>query len=282
MTPTGAVGTLLDRLIDYAGLFPPAALDMTTAAGNYARYREGDHHWLLGRFIVPARRLGELEAALPASASGWRLSALVGSKPERDLDAVAAFNERHQGGATVDVIETMTVLPGSAWTRYVEIPLEPDPAAAIRDAAAGGARVKMRTGGVTVDAFPPASQVARFLHACHIAGARFKATAGLHHPVRCLRTLTYEPDSPSGLMHGFLNLFLAAALVRLGQPLEETVALLEEQAPAAFEFDEAGARWRGHRLSVDDLRIARAEFADSFGSCSFEEPIEDLRGLGLL
>jgi hypothetical protein len=54
---------LLSRLIDYAGLFPPAKLDMATTISNYARYREGDDAWMLGRLIVPASRLDEFEEA---------------------------------------------------------------------------------------------------------------------------------------------------------------------------------------------------------------------------
>ena len=38
---------LMEGLIDYAGLFPPASLDMPTAVRNYAAYRKspvnGDH-----------------------------------------------------------------------------------------------------------------------------------------------------------------------------------------------------------------------------------------------
>ena len=52
---------LLRGLIDYAGLFPPASLDMADAVRNYAAYREGEHAWALGRFVVPAARLEEFE-----------------------------------------------------------------------------------------------------------------------------------------------------------------------------------------------------------------------------
>ncbi|MGB3541393.1 MAG: hypothetical protein WBA11_00585, partial [Rubrivirga sp.] len=57
MTP--AAHALLDGLVDYAGLFPPAALDLEAAVGEYARHRSGDHAWMLQRFIAPAGRLAE-------------------------------------------------------------------------------------------------------------------------------------------------------------------------------------------------------------------------------
>ncbi len=110
----------------------------------------------------------------------------------------------------------------------------------------------------------------------------FKATAGLHHPLRSLRRLTYQPDSPSGVMHGFLNVFLAAALVRAGMETGLALELLKEQAVEAFQFGSDEIIWRGHRLGARDVSLARRDFAISFGSCSFTEPIEDLRILHLL
>ena len=61
---TEALRTLLAGLIDYAGLFPPASLDMAEAARNYEAYRAGPHSWALGRFIVPSARLNEVDPRL--------------------------------------------------------------------------------------------------------------------------------------------------------------------------------------------------------------------------
>ena len=121
-------------------------------------------------------------------------------------------------------------------------------------------------------AFPPIADVATFLRACKKAGVAFKATAGLHHPLRCVKPLTYAPDAPTGTMHGFLNVFLAAAL------LDHADEILREEHPDAFAFDDDGASWRGHRVSTE---LARDEprLRDVVGSCSFEEPIGDLRAL---
>jgi len=110
----------------------------------------------------------------------------------------------------------------------------------------------------------------------------FKATAGLHHPIRSMRALTYAGDSPRATMHGFLNVFCAAALAWHGLGEGTVSELLEETDPAALEFDEAGFAWKGHRLDTSQIQTARREFAHSFGSCSFEEPVADLRELGLL
>jgi hypothetical protein len=110
----------------------------------------------------------------------------------------------------------------------------------------------------------------------------FKATAGLHHPVRGEYRLTYEADSERTTMHGFLNVFLAACFMYGGAPDSDVNAIVSETSHTAFEFDDKGVDWTNHRLENRDLEAARRNFAISFGSCSFEEPIEDLKGLQLL
>ena len=63
MAPPQSIRTLLNGILDYAGLFPPARLGMAEAVANYARYREDDRSWMLSRFICPAGRLAEMESA---------------------------------------------------------------------------------------------------------------------------------------------------------------------------------------------------------------------------
>ncbi len=246
---TQSLRALLEGLIDYAGLFPPAALSMQDAVRNYARYREGEYAWALGKFVVPGDRAAEVPAEFPLSILGVDE---VKAATAEDVERIA----REAHGRTV----------------YVEI----NDLALLPSIARHGLRAKIRTGGVTVDAFPPIGDVAQFLRACQEAGVAFKATAGLHHPLRCVKPLTYAPDAPTGTMHGFLNVFLAAAM------LDHADGILREEDPNAFAFDDDGASWRGHRVSTVAIRTMRRELATSFGSCSFEEPIGDLRALGWL
>jgi hypothetical protein len=110
----------------------------------------------------------------------------------------------------------------------------------------------------------------------------FKATAGLHHPLRAPHPLTYEAASPCAVMHGFLNLFAAAAFIWHGAEPDSVLGILEETDPGAIEFTPGGLQWRGSGLSTAQIRDARASFVHSFGSCSFEEPVAGLRKLGLL
>ena len=241
---TKSLHVLLEHLIDYAGLFPPAALSMQDAVRNYARYRDGEHAWALGKFIVPQARASEVPKEFPLSILG--------------VDEVKATTEEEIAAFPPDV--------------YVEI-------ADVRLLGAiekHGQRAKIRTGGITADAFPAIDNIAGFLRACKAAGVAFKATAGLHHPLRCVKPLTYEPNAPTGTMHGFLNLFLAAAM------LDHADEILAERDPHAFTFDDEKASWRGHSVTTEELVTMRREFAISFGSCSFEEPINDLKELGWL
>jgi hypothetical protein len=83
-------------------------------------------------------------------------------------------------------------------------------------------------------------------------------------------------------MHGFLNVFVGAGLVLLGSKEQDVIAVLEESSPDAFTFDDEFVSWRSHQLRIDQIKAVRERFAISFGSCSFEEPIEDLKGIGLL
>jgi len=296
---TPAARALLADVIDYGGLFPPAALGMEQAVAAYARYRRGPEAWMLGRFIAPAARLDELEAAwrssrTPEVESGpWRLSSLVGPALQHHADLVTAFNARNEGSATIDTVEVTASTPPQLTSAldvlppglavFVEIPLP----AAERDRLlpilkARRARAKIRTGGVTPDTIPDPALVAGFLAACAAADVPFKATAGLHHAVRAERPLTYAPDGPRATMHGFLNVLVAAAFARAGMRADDLAVVLREERPEAFAFDEQGLTWQGRRLRTEDLAATRAGLALGFGSCSFMEPVADVRSLGLI
>ncbi len=110
----------------------------------------------------------------------------------------------------------------------------------------------------------------------------WKATAGLHHPVRAVHALTYAGDSPRAVMHGFLNVFAAAALARAGASPADLEAVLSEGDPTALRLGADALAWRHLRASADEVREARRTFATSFGSCSFAEPVAGLRELGVL
>ena len=156
--------------------------------------------------------------------------------------------------------------------------IQPDLLRAVSDA---GARLKLRMGGVTPEAFPSAAAVARAVESAVRAGVRFKATAGLHHPIRSFHRLTYAKDSPAGMMHGFINLIGAVALIHCGAAAAEAERVLDEQDPNAWSLTPQGLAWRSFSWTAVTLAKVREKFV-SFGSCSFEEPMRDLEALGWL
>lgn len=269
---------------------------MADAVAAYAGHLDAAESWMLGRFVVPAGRLEELAAESArytgARAQPWRVAVLVGDDAAADLARVTASNATHVGRLLADVVELRAAtaaevrgaaaLVGDAVTAFVELPVRDDPRAllaAVRDA---GARAKIRTGGVEAAAFPSPAEVARFIVRCAELGVPFKATAGLHHPLRAEHPLTYAPDAPRGTMFGFLNVFAAAAFAQAGAPEPVVVQLLEERDAGAMRFEGDVLRWRDETLDVAQLRRTRETFALSFGSCSFREPVDDLHQLGLL
>jgi hypothetical protein len=165
---------------------------------------------------------------------------------------------------------------------YIEIPIAGDPGDLIRLINRRGSRAKVRTGGTEPGAFPPAPDLARFIVSCVRTAVPFKATAGLHHAFRAEYPLTYAPDSPRGTMFGFLNLFLAAAFVRLGLDQRSAEHVLEEGSLEAFRIEEDAISWHGHRVGLSDLEQTREQVMVSFGSCSFIEPLQELYALHLL
>jgi len=287
------IRALLAGAIDYAGLFPPAALDLATVVANYGRYRVGDEAWALGRLVVPVARLDDLERAAGtrwredalAGHAPWRISALVGNDVAADARRTAAFNQTHAPAAVVDCVEArarsvaeVEALGGlfDGVDLFVEVPLATELAPLISAIRGIRAHAKVRTGGVTADAFPDARDVARFLKACAEGGVSFKATAGLHHALRGEYRLTYAPDSPTGTMFGYFNIFLASAQAQTGASLEQLIRTLAGSNRAMLGIDDEEIRWEGGRASTEMMQRTRANFALAFGSCSFREPLDDL------
>jgi len=137
--------------------------------------------------------------------------------------------------------------------------------------------LKVRCGGTVPEEFPPVQHLARAIAGCRNAGVRFKATAGLHHPVRHYSE-TYETP-----MHGFLNLFGATVLAVEHDLSEDGIqAILLEEDPEAFQFTKKALKWRDLAASMDTIHYVRDQLAISFGSCSFDEPRDHLKELELI
>ncbi len=295
--PKASVRALLTEIIDYAGLFPPAQLSMPEAVANYAAYKNNRYKWILGRFVVPVERLEEFAASaknfFSAGGDVWRLSVLGSGDIYQTVHQIQDFNHEYATQTACDALEVKAetsyqikeisnALPQGLQT-YFEIPIGESLAELISSLAIFGQRAKIRTGGTSEAAFPPVEQIAKFMRVCLAANVPFKATAGLHHPLRSVKPLTYEPDAPEGTMNGFLNVFLAAAFLRQGYQPRLIHDLLKDKRADNFLFDDNGVLWRQeHFINSLQIENARIRAAVSFGSCSFSEPVEDLQEIGLL
>jgi hypothetical protein len=304
---------LFERLIDDAGLFPPARKPMAAAVADHRRAHGGSSAWMLGRFICPAARLEEFAGEEPGA--DWEIGCLLAPEPydwpatvRSELEKVRAY----AGAGTVRAIELP--LPSDAPGRgvgeaasavdeaaaEVEVGSEPLPLflevpaeaseneliaslEAIAGAPADGEptgcapAAKLRCGGATAAHFPDDRRVALFVTTCRRLDLPFKLTAGLHHPFR-----TRDPET-GALQHGFVNLLAATAFASApGAPEPaELEPIVAERQPDAFEIDAGGIAWRGARVGPEAAAAARRLFR-CFGSCSFAEPLEDLGALELL
>jgi hypothetical protein len=330
---SASLRALLTGIVDYAGLFPPTKLDLEPALRNYAAYRKSGDRWMLGRFIIPAARLAELDPheALFHDDPPFVFSVLGRSGKTGDeflqgltgdLADIASFRERHAGRIEADVLEMklpeevtrpenyqaacyalvraaelIETSGPTTLTPFYEIALTGDWPSAVAVTLAAlqyaarfeesrfqgafqryrTAGFKLRCGGLEASAFPSAEQVAHVIVACQDYGVALKCTAGLHHPVR------RHDAGVATKMHGFLNVFGGAVLAAVHRLTDlQLRPIIEEEDPAAFTFDEFGFAWRDLRANDVDIRAARQRLAIAFGSCSFDEPRDDLRALGLL
>lgn len=319
---TSGLRAFLRGLIDYAGLFPPARLGLDEAVPNFAAYRQSRDAWMLGRFICPAARLHALtpytdlfdgEDPFPVSviATGGGEAETFLHHLAADLDAVMRFEAEHEGRVRADLLEArlpdavaevgqeavadlvaragaLVEKSGVAFERmHFEAGFVGDWRRTVQGAVSALARYdgrratpvgfKVRCGGVTPDAFPTPEQVAFVIASCRDARLSFKATAGLHHPVRRF-------DHQIGaMMHGFLNVFGAGVLAHALDLSEAAIRhVLRAESVKAFTFDETGFAFQDLRISAEQVAEARETFALSYGSCSFDEPRDDLRAAGLL
>jgi hypothetical protein len=302
-TDSPAVRAGLAQLVDYAGLFPPAKLEMAAAHAEYNAARRGPFAWMLGRFIVPASRIAEM-LSVPADGYPLDLSVIVdaGSDPRTWLSALQTTFENlarlRSGEARVRITALEAALPPLPTQRETYDASIGQFAAALKQAGLGDVPVfvelprdarwrselnlalyalarhrlgaKLRCGGVVPQAFPSAQEVAEFL-ALAVGEYKLpmKATAGLHHPL-------YHRDEQLGvMMHGFLNLLAAATFARQGVSAAELQSVVETQ-------DAQRVRPGAEALPEEALRAARDGSFIAYGSCSFAEPVHDLQALGIL
>jgi len=305
MAVSTSLRALLNQSIDYAGMFPPCSLALEAALRNHAQYVRSPDAWMLVAFVLPIEQFESAKQLLSEFDPSHILRvAALGPKtanPDAFLDALEDSEAaiRSLAGYDVDLISIS----------HLEMLLPPDiDLAVLKEARAivgdlpvfweapperAGQRIallaehnsdeevasfgyKLRTGGVTADAFPTSAQIASALVTPAAYQLPIKFTAGLHHPIRQYR------DEVKTKMHGFLNVLGAAVLAAEHRwDAGQAATMLEDENPHSFSFTDDYFAWREWKIDIERLRYRR-RFVRSFGSCSFDEPREDLRALKLL
>jgi hypothetical protein len=284
--------TLLSGIIDYAGMYPPAQLPLSDALRNYVRYKNGKEAWIVNRFICPASKVSELEAGLKwhsydarfgvcltgiggDNASHFLANTLADIKSSRKIDRVFfdAYETRlpaaelSAGDLAHLVLQASRGLDEETLL-YLEVPLTDNwrsemPGALDAIAKNPRARAKIRCGGTTAAAFPSIEQVAGFIAECAIRKLPFKATAGMHHPIR-----TFDEELKVS-HHGFLNVFVAAAVAFTFR------ADAANLVPILASTDASDFRCLGTRLSIGNWHLSLRQLKDAreFAAGRVETPL---------
>jgi hypothetical protein len=271
---------LFARLVDDAALFPPTAAPMAEAVATYLGARQHPHAGLVGFFLCPVSKLGELVTRLrstppiePLPVSlvvdtglGGLPTAINTALDNPQLLAVRMIEVPASSDVDASWLVQLTEFVPDDVVRVVEPRRgRPDWLDGVRLVAEAGCWPKLRCGGKASESFPSVNEVADFLAVATGVGRSFKATAGLHHAVR-------HHDRATGLIHhGLLNMLVATARALSGGDVHEALACTD----GATLADEAGA------LDTDAARGVREVFA-CYGSPSLTEPVTDLERLDLL
>src|SRR5205809_157150 len=303
--PVDSLRALLTRSIDYAGMFPPCSLGLEPALRNQTEYVRSPDAWMLGAFVLSTEQFDATKQLLSQFDAQHPLRvAALGQKTANadaflealdDADAATRSLSRHN----VDLISISHLemsLPkdvdiaslNEARSMLGDLPVfweapadRAEQTIALlaefnSDADSATFGYKLRTGGVTADAFPTSTQIAKALVTPATHQLPIKFTAGLHHPLRQYR------EEVQTKMHGFLNVFGAAVLAAEHRwDANQTAIMLEDENVDSFSFTDDFFAWREWRIDIKRLQYRR-RFIVSFGSCSFDEPREDLRALGFL
>ena len=286
-------------------MFPPCSLALEPALQNHASYGRSPEVWMLNGFVLPVEQfdptkqfLSEFDplhplriAALgPKTANAdafldalYEADAAIRSFSKYDVDLILVSHLEMFLPTDVDSVDLKEAraIVGESPVFWEAPPERAEQTLALlsqhnSDEELATFGYKLRTGGVTADAFPTSSQIARALVEPATHQLPIKFTAGLHHPIRQFR------GEVKTKMHGFLNVLGAAVLAAEHQwDADQAAMMLDDEDPGSFLFTDDSFAWRDWKIDTERLQYRR-RFVRSFGSCSFDEPREDLRALNLL
>jgi hypothetical protein len=313
-----ALKELLNRVIDYAGLFPPANLSLAEALHTFRRHRAEPTAWIVARLVLPVDALTQLTAADSATLGSFRISLIprrvttsadFTAALQSDLDRANAFLKANPP-ACLDTIE-MLVPEDAARTQALPTLIaeagrlvrgrtvfwEVPSASNFAEHLALLAEACRAAGPAAAAGEPPALQTPRWGLKLRTGGPRADSIPDSQ-TIAFALTLSRDPGLPikftaglhhpirssvhGAVQHGFINVLMAALLNRHHQLLPDVTAkILDDDRADSFRFEPGYAAWRDLSIATETIRSLRSEVV-SFGSCSVAEPLEDLRRLGWL
>lgn len=307
---------LMGEIVDYAGIFPPGNLPLEEAVKNYRKYLDDTDNWMLRSFVLPIAKLNEVEKYMDLFSNEKQINfSLVLSKTntaeefitvcKKDKEEATRFLNKYKDCTNVislevplppvevteNILQAVSDVSNALKAKAFCEMTKPLSATWIDDMKKTLASLqrfnienpnnelgyKLRMGGVRAELFPTTEQVAHALKESIDRKIEIKFTAGLHHPVR------FYSDDVQTKMHGFLNLFCGYMFQYLfNLNLNELEAILQDENETNFVFSNNQIQWKEYKVSLEMIKHIRQKMLCSFGSCSFDEPREDLRKLNIM
>jgi len=290
---TKSLRAFAEGLVDYAGLFPPATLELPQVVKNYIGYHKWAESWMLARLICPITQLNELGKNIRMLGGVEKKIGVIGlvgttaSSTEIGTN-INTFHQKYGDSAQIEAIESKlnessakeavsSLVSLTPYTTFFETTNSDRIDELLKLLQQVGAGFKLRCGGLKPEEFPSAEELARSIILCREAKVPMKFTAGLHHPLRHYNQTTLCK------MHGFVNVFGGAMLAHVHHlPQKELENILSDEESSHFKFTEDAFHWNDLSIDVETITSLRQSRILSYGSCSFEEPIDDMKELGWL
>jgi hypothetical protein len=287
--------TLLTKVFDYAGMFPPASLSFEQALAESCSFGTSlKRPWMVASDIVldaqNARKLLGVNLGIYSLSHPLRVCLLATEEPESVIATATRLlhKEPHVTVTSIEIkaapddfAETIGYYADISKKSTIQLALEPDLSGEDWESMLSAAVTNSRKNELNV------TLKCRLTGATGISAVRFaasiiaasdseiplKVTGGLHHPI-------VEPDRYPFPM-GFLNVTTAVMFRRaLGNKLPHArlVEILTNQDARAYTFGDS-LKFKDLEISHSELRRVRENQPFAIGSCSLREPDEDLNRL---
>ena len=295
----------LSKLIDYAGIFPPANLKLPLALSNYRSYMQSTHHWIISKFIISSTDLRKISIKDINQFNSQNLLnlSIITKNFNKDYNIINTFLREFSNNVKFSCLETQISNINNFNNQMIEIndlikknklnislffellsknwkddiPFVIDNISRFNKTYETNFGFKLRCGGIKKSSFPAPTYISTVLLQSIKKNVPMKFTAGLHHPY------IYNDSQINTKMYGFFNVFLSGMFAKKYDLNEnDIIKILIDENKNHFQFKENKIKWKSYYITTDEILDYRLKNFISFGSCSFDEPCEDLKENGIL